>query len=476
MASTLQPSNKSTDNTIPAELLSAQSGSSRFWRDKTLGGVSPAGDWQAWSRHLAKRRSPKSLQRLCLTTEPPLLWGILLEELSPDSSSLLSLLQNFGDAPKGKSRPGIKLIKQTLAKWQQGTCSQPQTIDFALECLAVAHLLPRIAEELSSDAWWGLLDALWQVVQSSAGWRIDIELPPQEGLAQQLLAGELPLTLAYLLPEMRPVHKLHDAAHEALSEGVAELLNGEGLLRGTHLGVLRPLLACWTRCRTLGQVYKKKCWNQKAEDQFSCLATHAVALSSPAGAPMLGHPHAMPWTPDFLQNVLRWGGDGADIAAARYLFGKKLTRSLPQKRSKFVPETSDHCEWSGLAYLRTDWGRSEPTIVVDFSTPIMRIECWAGPQRLLSGTWTSETTLDGKRLEPVGTWDEVCWFSDEDVDYLELSIDLAGGATLERQILLAREELFLLLCDNVVGTRGGQLSHHYCLPLDANVAFEPCKE
>jgi len=408
-------------------------------------------------------------------------WGLSLTKFSKHSIELLSIAHSLGAHSEGKARASKKQIRQTLSKWLRGTRSQPQTIEYALQCLAVAHVLPQVAETVESDTWWQLLDALWQVVQSSADWRIDIEIPPEEGLAQQILVGELPLTLAYLLPEIRSVHKLHSAASEALSDGLAELLNGDGMLRGTHLTILRPLLACWTRCRAVGESHKKNCWNRKAELQYQCLATHSLGLSSPLGTPLLSRPHDDAWTPDFLHTVFRLGGDSADVVAARALFNKKLLSSLSNKKSKYVPETSDHCEWSGVAYFRTDWQRNEPTVAVDYSKPELRLEVWNGPQRLISGAWTSETTLNGKRLEPVGSWDETCWFSDEDVDYLELSIELSGGARLERQILLARDELFLLLSDYVIGDRAegvasGDICHKYCLPLDPKVVFQPEKK
>jgi len=474
--SSKSPSSKRGTTSAPVKQLSDQASSARFWRSNASQEVQSVDDWQAWAGHLIRRRSPKSLEQLCGTKEPLLQWGISQTKFSKLSVELLSIAHRQGTRSEGKAKPRKKQIKQVLTKWLDGTRSQPQTIEFAMESLAVAHALPLVTEAVGSDLWWKLLDALWQVVQSSTDWRIDVELPPEEGLAQQLLAGELPLTLSHLLPEIRPVYKLHSAAHEALSEGLAELLNGDGLLRGTHLAVLRPLLACWTRCRALGESHKKNCWNRKAETQYQCLATHSLGLSSPTGTPLLGQPHDAAWTPDFLQTVLRLGGDTADGAAARSLFSKNIVRSLPKKKSKFVPETSDHCEWSGLAYLRTDWQHNEPTVAVDYSKPELRLEVWAGPQRLISGVWASETTLDGKRMKPVGTWDEICWFSDEDVDYLELSIELSGGARLERQILLARDELFLLLCDYVIETTGGDICHKYRLPLDPKVVFQPEKE
>lgn len=484
MATTLHTSSESSSTVSvngqahadSASRLSEQTHHARFWRGEAPQGAATDDGWAAWARHLSKRRAPKSLADLCNTAESPLGWGFSSDQLAPPTVELLALVENLSKSTKGKSRASRQDAEQILVVWLSGTSSQSHTIDFALQCLAVANALPSVADQVRSGVWYDLLDALWQIVHSAGDWRIDSELPPEEGLAQQLLAGELPLTLAHLFPEMRPVHKLHAAARDALSDGVEELLNGNGLVRGPYLAVFRPLLACWTRCRALGESHKKNCWKRKAQEQYEWLATHALGLSSARGTTLLGQPRDMAWTPDFLRTVVRLGGDAADVAAARSIFGKKLTSALRGKNRKRVPDTSEHCEWSGLAYMRTQWQRSAPIVAIDYATPKLRLEVWSGPERLISGAWTWETKVDGRRLEPVGAWEETCWFSDEDVDYLELAIDLTGDARLERQILLAREELFLLLADYVINADGEEISHRYRLPLAAKVEFEPEKE
>jgi len=488
MATTTKPSRKGSEASelnreanAGAEELSDSVTTDRFWREAAPQGLVGEGAWAIWSGHLAKRRTPRPLTQLCGTTASPLSWGITLGELSPRTVELLALLDQLSaKSAQGKSHVASETIEQILAGWLEGSHALPQTIDFALECLAVTHALPWIAEAVLAEFWWALLDALWQVVQSAGDWRSGAELPPEQGLAQQMLSGELPLTLAYLLPEMRPVSKLRAAAHEALSEGLAELTNGNGLVQGTYLSHQRPLLACWTRCRTMGDQLKKGCWNRKSDEHFQWAVTHSLALSSPQGTPLLGQPHAEAWTADFLRTALKVGGDRADASAAGSIFAKKLATTITTngkgKAKDAVPESSDNCEWAGVAYMRTEWRRKAPLLAIDYSSPDLRLECWNGPQRLFAGTWTWETTLDGKQLEPVGSWDESCWFSDDDVDYLELSMELTAGARLERQILLARDELFLLLADFIIDTRGGRLGHRYRLPLDGEVEFEPEQE
>jgi len=478
MATTTKPSRQKTGGKQPSviEKISGAATTKKFWREEAPPGIVGESQWATWSGHLAKRRTPRPLEALCETPALPLSWGFTLGALSPRTVELLALSDQLcAKTAKGKLRVSDETIEQILAGWLEGSHALPQTIDFALECLVIAHVLPRVTEGVLPDFWWGLLDALWQIVQSTSDWRVDAELPPEQGLAQQLLAGELPLTLAYLFPEMRPIGKLRAAAYETLSEGLAELTNGNGLVQGEYLGYQRPLLGCWTRCRVLAAQLKKD-WTKKTDELFQWAVTHSIRLSTAQGTPLLGGPHHEAWTPDFLRTALSTGGDKADASAARLIFGKKLTAGIKSKATDTVPETSDNCEWAGVACLRTDWERKEPVLAVDYSSPDLRLECWVGTERLLSGTWSWETTLAGKRLEPIGSWDESCWFSDEDVDYLELSMDLSGGARLERQILLARDEMFLLLADYVIDTTGGKLCHRYRLPLDGAVEFLPEQE
>lgn len=215
----------------------------------------------------------------------------------------------------------------------------------------------------------------------------------------------------------------------------------------------------------MGVEIKKGSWSRKAEQQYRWAVSKSVLLSTTTGAPLLAENQGGKWSPDFLEAALRLGGDAADRTAAHDLFEKKLSKHLTGKSGKVVSETSYQCEWAGLAILRTEFSRSAPVVAVDYSSPELKIDVWSGSQRLLAGTWSAETTSTGSKLEPVGSWEQTCWFSDEDVDYLELAIDLSNGARLERQILLARDDRFLLLADNVLDVQGDSIRHQMSFPL-----------
>ena len=303
---------------------------------------------------------------------------------------MLAACDALGSGASAKKKLADGAAVEPLADWLDGEQGLPQSADQALACLAVAHLLPHMAEQLSAERWWAAVDALWQVAQAASDWCADCEMPADQVLVQQLLAGELPLVLAYLLPEIKPLYALRRRGRDSLSAAMDEVLNGEGWPQGKHLPVMRPLVACWTRCRAMGRAWSKGPWNRKTECQYQWTIRQALRSSTPTGQPMLASAGTnelpqgaaiaqVPWTADFLRTAIRLGGDTSDRAAACQLMDKKIVAKLDQPKSTEPPEPSDHCEWAGIAVMRTHWARKAPAVAVDYSTPQMRIEIHQGP-------------------------------------------------------------------------------------------------
>jgi hypothetical protein len=72
---------------------------------------------------------------------------------------------------------------------------------------------------------------------------------------------------------------------------------------------------------------------------------------------------------------------------------------------------------------------------------------------------------------PLTPWQPTCRTSDENVDYLELTMELAGGLRIERHLVMARKDRFLLLADAVLGTRPGGLGYRGLVPLGPGIAL-----
>ena len=95
---------------------------------------------------------------------------------------------------------------------------------------------------------------------------------------------------------------------------------------------------------------------------------------------------------------------------------------------------------------------------------------------LWSGRWETQVRCDGQLAEPCSTWSDACWISDDDVDYLELELRLTGQLRIQRHLVLARREGFLLLADAVLGRRPARLEYRSRLPLAEQIGFQPADE
>ncbi|MFN0019061.1 MAG: hypothetical protein ACKVP0_12425 [Pirellulaceae bacterium] len=147
-----------------------------------------------------------------------------------------------------------------------------------------------------------------------------------------------------------------------------------------------------------------------------------------------------------------------------------------------TPTPATHSQDARRALLRRTWQPPFDALEVDYSRPDLGIELTAADRTLLSGIWPFETTINGRPLSAAGPWEEVCWHSDQEVDYLELELPLSGGWKLQRQMALARKDQFLYLADAVMGEEAlpestkAEIRHTFQLPLAEGLTLDPAAE
>jgi hypothetical protein len=150
-------------------------------------------------------------------------------------------------------------------------------------------------------------------------------------------------------------------------------------------------------------------------------------------------------------------------------------------------------ERAKAALLRRRRSGPQDELLVDFSGPEMMVELRGAGFKLVQGAWGWQVRIaaatpqpsqsvssneNGHSLEATGSWSESCWHSDDDCDYLELELPLSGGWRLERQMLLARQDRFLLLADALLGPPAdkvppSEIRFESTLPLANGAAFLP---
>jgi len=455
-------------------------GPSRDWLAKDLWHASAPGavrhafragkdgdGWAAWAEYVRQRTTPTPLVNLLPGKHSPLIWA-LPEELERTTQTLVTELARLAS---GK-RIDRAWLEATLPTWHTAPNNGRLTVGLALEAIAWAHALPRLVEVLDGEAWLGLLQRLVSLVHEAQ------TLPLiDDPLTHQLLAGELGLTLARQFSELQMCRQLLKPARAALADGLAELLDHDGELQGRYLRQTRAFLACWTRARAMGSTMPENCWNAKTETLYQRFVRQVLRLTRPDGTHVLTDLNASRGRLDkeLLTAALGFGNtdENADIGSL-VLGGAK--RPARRRKKPLLPESAAHSEWAGLAVLRRGWDTQTPRLLVDYSGKSVQLELGLGAEVLWSGPWEVEVCQDGQRLEPVSLWSEICWYTDERVDYLELEAEFSGGLRVQRHLALAHEDAIVLMADSVLGERAANLDYRGRLPLGAGVRFEPSEE
>jgi hypothetical protein len=408
--------------------------------------------WGLWQRHLAKRKLIPLAQRL--GEKQPALGAIAAtsEQLS-SAEQIARLLRHVCEDDRGSVE-----LEGAVYAWLSRAEVAPADVTFAAECLLWAEVLPELAQALSARAWWQLLERLTSVATG--------DTPSSDTLATVLLYAELPATLAYSFPELAATASLADTARHTLAEWSDQGLAESGAIHGQRLGTLMPLIASLARVRTLGKTSARKLWTSDAQKHFELLVEFAWRLARIDGSMMFSR-------------IDRKHHRRALRSALRACKREK-TASLAQAVEKGdkagaagLPASSWQLEDAGLAGLRCDWRRRSPQLAINHSSAEFTSELSLGKFDLWNGTHTLEIRFDGELLTPEGSWDQVCWESDRDIDYLELELSFSGGLTVQRHLALARNDQVLFWADAVLGAKPGKIEYAASFPLADRVKFVP---
>jgi hypothetical protein len=426
-------------------------------------------DWEAWAAHLAGRKTPRDPWRTIGTKSVwPLIWALDHTSVPADTRELIARIARWCEHP-GKSRTAT-LVKQ-LERWLADSPSRRNDLATGLEALAWSYILPRLAETLPASTWHEVLGLL---IDLATNWpELDLQSQP---LAHQWLAGELPWTLAYQFPELSVCQRLGEPAVKALSRGLKELLDSNGLPAAQHVSFVRPLLACWTRCLALHGDKTPPLFDASASSYFEWFVRRALQLTRQTGCPVFSGVSTGSDDRELFETAIELVGDEEDLLIANQILPSRVNYRRKNRQQGILAEPSANSEWGQLAVFRPDWSRGCIQLVVARLGGTMHTELDCGTETVWNGPWTQQIRIDGRVLAQPQQWDEVCWHSDDDVDFQELQANLSDGWVLQRQILLAREDHFLYLADALLGPNEAEIEYQAELPLAAGVRFDPMDE
>ena len=423
--------------------------------------------YAAWRKHLKRRGVASSVRRMLKGDSCVWLWGIPADALEPGAGELI---RRTWEVARGRTKHADEVVGQ-IEPWLTESAGAQANLGYALQCLAWCHALPSLSALVGERTWWSLWSHLVEIARQG----VESELVAHP-LDQQLLGGELGLALACQFPELKDCRRLARLARAALDDGLDELLDGDGLPQAAYLVQHRALLACWTRCRLMGEDLKGGSWKERTQSRFEWALRAALQLSRPDGTPMLDERQEL-WPADFLEAALAAAGDREDRQIARQLLERADRKTaVPASRTRRkLPSAVAHSEWAELAVMRSRWTPDSPYLAIDSSRGRTQIELGTSEQTVLLGEWAWRLVADGNPLGPAAgvSWEVNCWASDEDGDFLELELELDEGMRLQRCLFLARKDGFLLLADAVLSSRMCALEYSFRLPLTESIKFEP---
>ncbi|MFO7907977.1 MAG: hypothetical protein R6U98_35375 [Pirellulaceae bacterium] len=178
------------------------------------------------------------------------------------------------------------------------------------------------------------------------------------------------------------------------------------------------------------------------------------------------------WCPDLFRTALRQAKDDQDDTIAKLILPGK-GEQVPKQRTRQLPAPSVYSEWAEACVMRSKWARKSPRFACVFDNKDLRTELSTRGQVIWSGGTNPRLHVNGQRLAIASSWTELCWFTDEDVDYLELQADYDEGWTIQRQMLLARHDDFLLLADAVIGPEAAEIRYENRWPMADEIEFVP---
>lgn len=409
--------------------------------------------WTHWRKHLGKRKL-RALAELSAGRQPALFWALPDNCDVSEVERVVRMLCSPSDV--GRDAPGLENAARI---WLNAAETAPADVPFALQCLAWGGALPALVEHMPEKVWWQICNGLVAIASE--------ERRASDSLAVQLLHVELPVLLAYCFPELAACEALVAIAHRTLEKSTIEPLDENALVHGRRLDTLRPLLACWTRTRMLSRSLDGAVWSEEGLRQYARLVEYSLRLSRPDGRQVLSSSASPLWNKRLVKAALRL----TNHAKTRRIAELLKSGSKDVSDTNRGPRPAFELELAGLAVLRSNWRRNSPQLVVDHSTRELASELSLGKTLFWTGVHPLEVRLDGRMLAAEQPWDQLCWTSDEDVDYLELEIDLAEGVRVQRLIALAREDNFLFIGDAVLSERPGKIEYRSVLPLAMGVTF-----
>ena len=335
----------------------------------------------------------------------------------------------------------------------------------ALTLAAACHSLRSIAGYGPLMEWNGTVA---QLLECATAAEANLELAPS---VYQILAIEVPLTIAFQVPEIEDHRQLAVRCCHKLEDSLEDKLDHDGWPHARYLDEFGLLAASWVRCGLLLRKMGIEL-ESELESRLEWVVRQLIRMTGPEDRLLFSAGDERPWADGLASCLKKLTSDADD----EKLLKLRRTNAKPDKnkiesgkvksgkaksgkaKTKKLPVTSCLSDWSESGVLRSHWGLESPLVGLDFSSNSIRLSI-ARSVNLISGIAMPEISINSNAVTADQELEIVCEQSDKDVEYVELETDLGQGAVFNRQILLSRDEEFLLVADVVVPQQASRIEY-----------------
>ncbi|MCA9024247.1 MAG: hypothetical protein KDA86_03440 [Planctomycetaceae bacterium] len=344
----------------------------------------------------------------------------------------------------------------------------------------LAELSSQLEDELLVNLWRRTLDASILCSQRHG--------TDKEELIDRLLLvrGEIPWRGGLLFADVRHAGQMRKAGRSYLRNELEALTDGDGTPHARTLHRLPLTLAAFVRSADAGEKSGKSLWDAESAERFEQLIERVAAMCLDDGRTALSN--GASFAPaSLMKTASSLAGLGKQVPAAQRVHAfpddslmssrvKDARGRLRKKMPRFDEENSpsSQSDWAGLACLRNNWLSGSDCCVVTHHQAQPQVCLTAFERPLLDGDWQTTIELDGNVVATGDGWDCVCWFSDKDVDYLELQSE-GEGITTFRQVLLSRTDHWLLLTEGFLAKEQGDYRLSSRIPFADGVSVDACQ-
>lgn len=349
------------------------------------------------------------------------------------------------------------------------------------------HALPNVGKDITPTLWLDVLQAI--MTQVNRAWENGPESVSGGNSADALCpwliwACEIPLALANQLSHLGGKDRIVSDALNRIAQLLEEAAEEPLPLLRYGGQDLKAILASVVRSRWAADALGARKWYPPQRKAITKLATWALSLTDPQGHQLLFDESVSQFEPEFWTSIYHLSGKSQKFAntlacALPDAIGKRLKLKAAKMRKDSTLDSSltkhsVYWEKSCIATMRRSWRDHGCRLAIDFASDVIWLDVIGEDgERIFSGDWDVQIKRDGQELTIDHAWQEVCWFSDDDADYLELECSAGDDCTIQRQIMLVREEGMLYFADALLANEPNRWNIQTSWSLAPGVRFEP---